>query len=345
MPGRIIKATADMSFLRRICGTVNVPQVRFIYGVRLSLPYAKGNNIIMEKEIKVEKKMDRKKAQIFEGWLSILVNTALFVVKFWVGFITGSVALMADAWHTMSDALTSIIVVFSAKLASKKPDKKHPFGHGRWELVCTVIIGCILAYIGIEFLTNSIERFRNREVVVFGTLALVVTVASIFVKEILAQIAFYIGRKTDNPIVSADGWHHRTDSISSVVVLIGILVSRVISDLWWMDSVLGVFCAFAIFYAAFQVLKDAITRILGEEPSKEIIDQITKEIAEIYGDDLKAHHFHLHCYVTQKELTVHIRLPKDLTIDKGHEIATTIEKMILDKFDMIATIHVEPLYL
>ena len=295
------------------------------------------------KQQKQKKEINRKKAQIFEGWLSIIVNALLFAAKFWVGFITGSVALMADAWHTLSDSLTSIIVVFSARLASKKPDKEHPFGHGRWELISTILIGCILAFIGFEFLTNSIERFQNRETVVFGTLALVITIVSIIIKEALAQIAFYIGRKTNNPIVSADGWHHRTDSLSSIVVLAGIIVTRFINDLWWMDSVLGAFCALAIFYAAFQILKEATTRVLGEEPPKELIEQITNEITKIYGDNLKVHHFHLHCYVTQKELTMHIRLNKDMTIEKGHEIATTIEDMLRTKFEMRATIHVEPL--
>ena len=152
----------------------------------------------MEKEKKVKKEMNRKKAQIFEGWLSIIVNALLFVVKYWVGLVTGSVALMADAWHTMSDSLTSIIVVFSARLASKKPDKEHPFGHGRWELISTLIIGCILGFIGYEFLADSVNRFQNRETVSYGTLAIVVTAVSILIKEALAQVAFYIGRKTNN---------------------------------------------------------------------------------------------------------------------------------------------------
>ena len=110
-----------------------------------------------------------------------------------------------------------------------------------------------------------------------------------------------------------------------------------------MDSVLGIFCALAIFYASFQILKDAITRILGEEPSPELKEQITDEIAKMYGEDLEVHHFHLHCYVTNKELTMHIRLHKDLSIEKGHWVATSIEEMIKEKFDMKTTIHVEPL--
>ncbi|MCL1991780.1 MAG: cation diffusion facilitator family transporter [Spirochaetes bacterium] len=286
--------------------------------------------------------MDRAKAQVFAGVLSVAVNAVLFGVKFWVGMLTGSIALMADAWHTLSDSLSSIFVAFSVKLQSKKADKEHPFGHGRWELISSIFIAFILGLIAWDFLRSSIERFTNRESVVFGTLAIAVTVASILVKEALAQIAFYIGRKTDNLIVKADGWHHRSDSLGSVVVLIGILVTRFVADFWWMDSVLGMFCAAAIFYAAFSVLKEAVSKILGEGLNQEMIDKICGEIKKIYAGDLHIHHFHLHNYISQKELIFHIRLDKNMAIEKGHKIATVIENMILERFDMVATIHVEP---
>ena len=286
--------------------------------------------------------MNKEKSQIFAGTLSVVVNAILFGVKYWAGIVTGSIALMADAWHTMSDSLTSVFVVISAKLASKKPDKEHPFGHGRWELITSILIAFILGVIGYEFLSDSVERFRNRESVTFGTLALVITIISILIKEALAQVAFFIGRKTDNPVVIADGWHSRSDSLSSVIVLIGIIITRFAADLWWMDSVLGVFCALAIFYAAFQIMRESVERILGEEPSQDLIDKISEEAAKIYDEDLKLHHFHLHDYVSQKELTLHINLDRNMTIENGHAIATVIENMIEEKFGMAATIHIEP---
>ena len=291
----------------------------------------------------MNKEMNRKKAQVFEGILSLAINTVLFAGKLWAGIATGSIALVADAWHTVSDSLSSLFVIVAAKLASKKADKEHPFGHGRWELVSAILIACLLGFIGYEFMTDSIDRFQNREAVVYGGLALVITAISVIVKETLAQIAFYIGRKTSNPVVTADGWHHRTDSLSSVVILLGIVVTRFMDGLWWMDSVLGMLTALLIFYAAYQILKESITKILGEEPKQELIDQINSEVAKIHGDDLKIHHLHLHCYVSQKELTLHIKLDKDLTIERGHEVATVIENMIMEKFDIVATIHVEPL--
>ena len=290
--------------------------------------------------------MNRKesqKAQVFEGILAIIVNAALFVLKFWVGMITGSVALMADAWHTMSDSLTSIFVVIAAKLASRKPDKEHPFGHGRWEPIATLIISFILAIIGYQFLSDSITRFQNREAVVYGTLALVVTGASILAKEGSAQYAFYLGRKFDNPVITADGWHHRTDSLSSVIVLAGIVITRFIDGLWWMDSVLGVFCALAIFYAAYKIMIEAITRILGESVKQTFIDELNSEVKKLYHNDLKLHHFHLHNYISHQELTLHMMIQQDATIKSGHDIATKIEQMIMEKYGMDATIHIEPL--
>ena len=287
--------------------------------------------------------MDRKKAQVVEGLVSIVVNAFLFAIKLWIGMMTGSIALIADAWHTMSDSLTSIFVVFAAKLATKKPDKGHPFGHGRWELISAIMIAFVLVFIGFEFFTGSIERFQNRESVVYGTAAIVVTVVSIVIKELLAQYGFYIGRVTNNPVVTADGWHSRSDGLSSVVVLIGIIVTRFTPGLWWMDSVLGVFCALAIFYAAFEIMKESITRMLGEEPGAEFLEKLDHEVSQIYESDLKLHHIHLHNYISQKELTLHIRLNKNMTIDEGHVIATDIEQMIKEKFDMVATIHVEPI--
>jgi cation diffusion facilitator family transporter len=287
--------------------------------------------------------LKREKAQVFEGILSIAVNAVLFIFKFWIGLATGSVALIADAWHTMSDSLTSIFVVAAAKLASKKPDNEHPFGHGRWELVASLLIAVVLALIGYEFLTDSVSRFQNREEVVYGTAALVITAVSILVKEGMAQYAFYLGRKHDNTVITADGWHHRTDSLSSVVVLIGIIVTKFVAGVWWMDSVLGMICALAIFYAAFQIIRDSINSILGEKPSQELIDKLTGEIKKIYSDDLKLHHFHLHNYITSKELTLHIRVDKDMSIKSGHDITTVIEDLIQEKYGMTATIHIEPL--
>jgi cation diffusion facilitator family transporter len=284
--------------------------------------------------------MDKAKAGYIEGVASVIVNSALFILKFWVGITTGSIALTADAWHTLSDSISSIIVIIAVRLSSKKADKEHPFGHGRWEQIASLFIAVFLGIIAYDFLKSSVIQFYDKKPVEYGSTAIIATIVSIAVKELLAQYAFYIGRKTNNASVKADGWHHRTDALSSIVVLTGILFAR---RFWWIDSALGAIIALMIFYAMYEIMRESITKLLGEEPSKELVDKITEEVKNLYKDDLKIHHFHLHDYVVHQELTLHIRLKKDLTIENGHRIATDIEDMIEMKFGMATTIHVEPL--
>lgn len=273
-----------------------------------------------------------------EGWLSIIGNTILFTLKFWVGVVTGSVALMADAWHTLTDSISSGIVIFSAWVSSKPADQQHPFGHGRTDLVCSVIIGVLLAMIGFEFIVKSMEQLRGGEAVVFGKLALVVTIVSIVVKELMAQFAFWAERKTRNPILKADGWHHRTDALSSVVVLVGILCS---SYFWWVDGILGILVALMIFYASYKILRDSINRLIGETPDKEMLGEI-QAILQDLGLEVRPHHFHLHRYGDHVELTFHITMSPDLTLKQAHDQANSIERAVRGRLGIEATIHMEP---
>ncbi|MDD2200381.1 MAG: cation diffusion facilitator family transporter, partial [Bacteroidales bacterium] len=140
--------------------------------------------------------MDKVRAGYLEGIISVIVNSVLFALKFWAGIVTGSIALTADAWHTLSDSLSSIIVIAAVKLSSKKPDSEHPFGHGRWEQIAALFIAFLLGIIAFDFLRDSIIQLKSHESIEFGTIAIVVTIISIIAKEALAQYAFYIYRKT-----------------------------------------------------------------------------------------------------------------------------------------------------
>ncbi len=283
--------------------------------------------------------MERTKAAYIEGVISIIINSALFILKIWAGIVSGSLALTADAWHTLSDSVSSVVVIIGAKLSRQKPDKKHPFGHGRWEQISAIFIGFFLAIIAYDFIKEAIVSFRDKQSADFGTIAIVVTCISIAAKEILAQYAFYIGRKTGNLAVKADGWHHRSDALSSVFVLIGIFFSN---RFWWIDSVLGAVISIMLFYAAFQIIKESINKLLGEKPDNKLIKEIEKIIIKIYNNDLKPHHFHIHNYTTHQELTFHIKLDGKLDIDTGHKIATDIENEILKQLNITSTVHVEP---
>jgi len=283
--------------------------------------------------------VDKTKAGYTEGIISVFINTGLFGIKMWAGIVSGSIALTADAWHTLSDSLSSAIVILGTKLSSQKADKNHPFGHGRWEQISAIFIGVLLSIIAYDFLKESFLQFKSEESANFGTIAIVVTCISIFVKEALAQYAFYIAKKTDNLTVKADGWHHRTDALSSIVVLIGIFFS---DQFWWVDSFLGFVISIILFYAAYEIIKESINTLLGEKPSPELLQQIEDLIYKVYPDDIIPHHYHIHNYVNHKELTFHIKLDSKLDIYSGHKISTDIENIILKKLNITSTIHIEP---
>ena len=275
-----------------------------------------------------------------EGWISIGVNILLFGLKFWAGLVSGSVAIIADAWHTLSDSITSIIVLIGAKTSQKPPDKKHPFGHGRAEIIAAFVIGIFLALIAFEFFLESVNRLSKHEAASYGTIAIVVTIVSILFKEALAQFAFWSGKKIKSKSLKADAWHHRSDAISSVIILVGIFLGKYF---WWIDGVLGLIVATIIAWAAYKIIKDTISSLLGETPSDEDILKIKEICNEVYPFDSHPHHIHIHNYGKHQELIFHINLPQNISLLEAHKIATDIETAIKKKMNFEATIHMEPM--
>jgi cation diffusion facilitator family transporter len=282
--------------------------------------------------------MDKNKLTQQEGWVSIIGNLVLFAVKFYAGVVSSSAALIADAWHTLSDSFSSLLVLIGAKVSAKPADKEHPFGHGRAELVVALLVGALLAVVAYEFLVEGIHRFNVRQSANFGIFAIIITIISIVSKEVMARYAMVIYRKTGSGSVKADAWHHRSDALSSVVVLGGILLGRYF---WWIDAVLSVAVAILIFIAAIQVIRDSAIRILGDEPDQKMVDQL-KEICLRHMDKDTVHHIHVHKYGRHSEITFHIRMNGKKSLDDAHNVTLLIEKDIRLEMNMEATIHAEP---
>jgi cation diffusion facilitator family transporter len=275
-----------------------------------------------------------------EGFISIVVNLLLFALKYWAGIVSGSLALIADAWHTLSDSASSIIVVGSVRLSSRKADRAHPFGHGRYQEIAAIFIAFLLGIIAYEFMTGAIEKLRAHESTSFGTLAIAVTSLSVLMKEGLAQYAYWAYRKTGFETLRADGWHHRSDALSSLVVLIGILLGK---RIWWMDGALAGVISLLLFYAVFEIIKKSIDQLLGEQPDEALISKVKELIGQVSDDVIHPHHFHLHRYGDHKELTFHIKLSGSKDIAYGHRIANEIESRLRETMGIEATIHVEPI--
>ncbi len=275
-----------------------------------------------------------------EGWISIIANILLFGLKYWAGLVTGSIALIADAWHTLTDSVSSVIVLIGGKISRKPADDDHPFGHGRAEHIAAAIIGVLLAIVAFDFILNAIEKFSSRKQTTFGTIAWVVTIISIVVKELLAQYALWGFKKTNSSILKADGWHHRTDALSSVVILVGIAIGKFF---WFTDAVLGFIVAIMIAYASYEILSKEIKSLLGESPSDELLLEISEKVQRKFELPLHIHHIHMHNYGHHTEMSCHIKLPPEMSLEQTHDICTKIEKEVKTEFGYVATIHPEPL--
>ncbi|WP_085765216.1 cation diffusion facilitator family transporter, partial [Brachyspira hyodysenteriae] len=282
----------------------------------------------------------KSKYMIIEGIVSVIINILLFAFKYAVGLLTGSLSIMADAWHSLSDCISSIIVIIGGIFSKRPPDEEHPFGHGRIELITSFVVGIMLVFIGYTFFSEAIQNIMDKKSASFTTMAIVAMIVSILVKELLAQYSFWGYRKSGSKSLYADAWHHRSDSVTSIIILVGILFGK---SFWWLDSVLSILVSLVIFYAAFDVIKSSIKPLIGEYPSEETIDSI-KKIAEemnIDNTDLNLHHFHIHTYGDHSEITFHMRFPKDMTVFDAHSKATLFENAIRERLSIEPTIHIE----
>jgi cation diffusion facilitator family transporter len=275
-----------------------------------------------------------------EGGLSALINAALFGVKLYVGTAAGSVAMVADAWHTLSDTLTSVVVVFGFWISSRPRDEEHPFGHGRAERIAGIVIGTLLAVVGARFLMEASRQIRMHHVAVYPTVSIVVFAIATVLKEGLAQFSIRMGRRTNSPSLVADGWHHRSDAIASGSIVAGVFLG---GSAWWLDGVLGVGVALLILYVAFDVIRDAATSLLGERPSSETVAEIERLATAIATPESigRIHHVHMHRYGDHVELTLHARAPGATSLARAHRLASTLENRIRDELGYEATIHME----
>jgi cation diffusion facilitator family transporter len=282
----------------------------------------------------------RKSLGYFVAGLSIAINIILFAGKYWVGITFQSIAIQADAWHSLSDTLTSIIVILGFWISAKPPDKQHPFGHGRAEEIGTLIIGTLLAVVAVTFFTRAIERLLQGESATFGDIAIIVLLFSVIIKEALAQYAFRMGKKINSSSIIADGWHHRSDAITSGLIALGAFIG---TRYWWIDGVMALGVSFLIGYVTFDILKKSIRSMLGEAPDRNLDRKIKEIITHNFPQVSNVHHLRVHRYGEHVEVTLHIMLPAHMNLDEAHTIAVSIEDELRTKCQIEPTVHIDPL--
>jgi len=275
-----------------------------------------------------------------EGWTSVVLNIVLFLLKLWVGMLCGSIAMVADAWHTLSDTVTSGVVIVGFWVAGRPADREHPFGHGRFEYIAAIIIGILLANVGIKFLIDSVGRLRHYEEVRFSMSAVVIFAVSIVVKEGLAQFAFWAADKMKSESVRADGWHHRSDAIASALILIGIFAGKYF---WWIDGVLGIAVSLLILKAAFDIIRIDASVLMGESPDSELMKEVNEIVCRCDHKITGPHHYHVHKYGGHTELTLHVKLPSEIHLSESERIISGLEKEIFESLSVEVTIHADPI--
>lgn len=286
--------------------------------------------------------MTKKSWGYLEGWISIVLNTALFAVKFWVGTICGSVAMIADAWHTLSDTLTSIVVILGFWIAARPADREHPYGHGRAEPIAAIVIGTLLAVVAVFFLQESVMKLLHPErfpAARFSRLAIWVFLSSVVLKEALARFSIWAGRKIDSGALIADGWHHRSDAVASALIVVGGLFA---GYCWWMDGALGVGVSLLIAYAAYDVIRSATSVSLGEAHSPDLERRIRDIIAAAAPEVANMHHLQAHKYGDHVEITLHLCFPPAMTIEEAHAISGKVKHALRRELGVEPTTHLEP---
>lgn len=288
-----------------------------------------------------------KKASVREkyGYLGsltgIIINLILALAKYLIGTITHSIAITADAINNFSDSVSCVITLISFKMANMKPDKEHPFGHGRIEYVAALIVGFIVELMGYELIKSSIEKIKNPEAVVFSVPAAIVLILSIGGKLWLALFNRYLGKQIDSAAMSAVFTDCIGDITATTVTLIALILS-LFTDLP-IDGYMGIVVSLFILYAGFGILKESIGIILGKPPSKELVDELVTFIMS-HEEILGIHDLVIHSYgETRIFASVHTEIAADGDMLRVHDTIDTIEKNVMKKFGIELVIHMDPI--
>jgi len=283
----------------------------------------------------------RNKIGIFQGWVSASVNLLLFLFKLFIGLITGAVSLIADAIHTLSDVITSLIVIWGFNQAKKPADVRHPYGHGRAEYIATLIISILLCVAGIEFIETAIDRIQNPILIKSDLWMVIVLGLTIIIKEITARYAKFLSSKIASGLLHADAWHHRTDAISSFLVMIALIAGNY--GYPSIDGWVGLFVALILIYTGFDIARDSIDDLIGTPPDPSELENIREVVIGVPGS-LGVHDISVHSYGNEKFVSVHAEINAKKTAAEAHDISEEIESRLKKTMGVEPTVHLDPVY-
>lgn len=270
--------------------------------------------------------------------VGIAGNVILVVFKAIVGVLTGSVAIVADALNNLADAFSSVVTMIGAKLAAKAPDKKHPFGYGQIEYLSSMFIALLILYTGVSSFVDSFRKILDPELVKYDTAAIVVIVAGVAVKLWLGSYFKRRGKAIDSEALIASG----ADAALDAVVSSSILVGAAITLIWGVsiDGWIGTAIALLIVKSGIDVMRDSISRIIGERVSAETAQKLKAEI-EAHPGVLGAYDLILNRYGPELTIgSVHIQVADKMTATEIDTLSRQIAGPMYKNDNIIMTIGI-----
>lgn len=283
----------------------------------------------------------RKKSGFLSSIVGIICNIILFTIKFIIGTIANSVSIISDAFNNLSDCLSCIITLIGYNLAGKPADKEHPFGYGRVEYFSSLLIGCLIIIVGLEFLKTSCLKIFNYEKVTISSYTIFVLIFSILLKLWMFIFNKKLAAIYNNSAMQATSYDSLSDSITTSVTLVGALIS-LFTD-FPIDGIIGLFVSLLILKTAISIIKDTIDTLLGKPADKETIKEVL-DIVLSYPEVLGVHDLIIHNYGPNHMLaSLHAEIDSKMNIMVAHEAIDKIEKEIDNKLHIMTTIHLDPI--
>ena len=282
----------------------------------------------------------REKYGLLGSVVGIIVNLILSAGKYAIGVISNSVSITADAINNLADAASCIVTLVSFKLASRKPDKNHPFGHGRIEYIAALIVGFLIELMGYELIKSSIEKIRNPQEVVFSIPATAVLVFSILGKVWLFLFNRKLGNKIQSPAMLAVAKDSLSDTTATFVAAVS-LVCSLFTDIP-LDGYMGLIVSGFILMSGFGILKESVGILLGTPPEKEVVDQLVEYILS-HDEIVGVHDLVVHSYGASRIFaSIHAEISADENMLVAHDTIDNIEQQVKKRFGIELVIHMDP---
>ncbi len=284
---------------------------------------------------------ERYKATTRVTVVGAIVNFILAIIKIIIGTIGHSHALIVDGIHSFSDLISDALVVFAAKHGNQSPDDDHPYGHARIETAFAAVLGGILIAVGVGIVVDALERLTTGDIVTPESITIWVALVSVLSKEALYRYTLVYANRFNSSILKANAWHHRSDAVSSIVVLVGIIGS--VSGIPYLDAAAAVIVSVMIAKIGWDIAKESIEQLVDKGLDPDKVKFISAHIAEIPGVR-NMHMLRTRQMGAEALLDVHVEVAPQLSVSEGHRISDEVSKELTREFSDInqVLVHIDP---